>query len=142
MTFDDIPAGVSIFLDANPLVYHFAPDPVFGAACGRLLTGIANNEFSALTSTHVLSEVAHHLMTLEATSTFQWPSKIVQRLKHNPAEIGMLSKFRTSIDTVLNLPIQVSTVQPTGSHGQPNSVSGTAYFPMMLSSSRSCRLTD
>jgi hypothetical protein len=27
MTFADLPAGASIFVDANPFVYHFAPDP-------------------------------------------------------------------------------------------------------------------
>ena len=59
MTFANLPAGASIFLDANPLVYHFAPDPHFGAASSRLLARIVNQEIQAFTSTHVLSEVAH-----------------------------------------------------------------------------------
>ena len=70
MIFADLPAGARIFLDANPLVYHFAPDPAFGPSCSQLLARIANNEISALTSTHVLSEAAHHLMTLEAAGQF------------------------------------------------------------------------
>ena len=37
MTFADLSAGESIFLDANPLVYHFAPDPLFGPACNQLI---------------------------------------------------------------------------------------------------------
>ena len=27
MTFTDIPAGASVFVDANTLVYHFVPEP-------------------------------------------------------------------------------------------------------------------
>ncbi len=87
MTFDDIPLGASLFLDANPLVYHFASDPDLGAACARLLTCIANHEYQAFTSTHILSEAAHHLMTLEAGALFGWKSKVVQRLKQQPARL-------------------------------------------------------
>ena len=35
MTFDQIPAGAAVFLDANSLVYHFTNDPVYGAASTR-----------------------------------------------------------------------------------------------------------
>jgi hypothetical protein len=35
MTFADLPAGASVFVDANPFVYHFAPDPNLGAACSQ-----------------------------------------------------------------------------------------------------------
>ena len=38
MTLDDLPSRARLFLDANPLVYHFASDPAFGPACARLLT--------------------------------------------------------------------------------------------------------
>ena len=72
MTFADLPAGETIFLDANPLVYHFAADPVFGPASNQLIARIENQEIQAFTSTHVLSETAHHLMTLEASSVFGW----------------------------------------------------------------------
>jgi hypothetical protein len=33
MTFAQIPAGAAVFLDANTIVYHFAADPIYGAAC-------------------------------------------------------------------------------------------------------------
>ena len=66
MTFDDLPAGVSIFLDANSLVYPFAPEPVLGPPCAQLLRRIENQERLAFTATHVLSEVAHRLMAIVA----------------------------------------------------------------------------
>ncbi len=55
MTFADLSAGESIFLDANPLVYHFAPDPVFGPACNQLIARAGSGDILAFTSTHVLS---------------------------------------------------------------------------------------
>src|SRR5437764_4226596 len=69
----------------EPLVYHFAPHPTFGTACTQLRTRIGNRELQAITSTHVLSEAAHHLMTVEASTLFGWTSKVVQRLKKQPA---------------------------------------------------------
>ena len=66
MTFAQIPAGAAIFLDANTLVYHFANHPNFGAACTQLVKRIEQHELPGFISTHVLSEIAHRLMTLEA----------------------------------------------------------------------------
>src|SRR2546423_12515183 len=100
MTFAELPAGDSIFLDANPLVYHFAPDPIFGAPCSQSLARITNQEIQAFTSTHVLSEVAHHLITLEAANLFGWSSKIVDHLKQQPTHIQKLTNFRRSIETL------------------------------------------
>ena len=37
MTFDTIPAGLPVFLDANCLVYEATADPTYGPACKRLL---------------------------------------------------------------------------------------------------------
>jgi hypothetical protein len=56
MTFADLLAGESVFLDANALVYHFAAHPAFGAACTRLLQRIENQELLGFSSTPVLSE--------------------------------------------------------------------------------------
>lgn len=111
MTFADLAAGATIFLDANPLVYHFAPDPIFGASCSELLGRVAKGELAAVTSTHVLSETAHHLMTLEAATQFGWTSKVVNRLKQQPARIAQLTNFRRSIESIAQLPIRVLTIQ-------------------------------
>jgi hypothetical protein len=40
VTFDDLAFGDGLFVDANPLVYYFAGDPAFGAACQRLVQRI------------------------------------------------------------------------------------------------------
>jgi predicted nucleic acid-binding protein len=112
MTFADLVGGESIFLDANPLVYHFAPHPKFGSACTQLIKRIDNQELQARTSTHVLSEAAHHLMTLEASTIFGWTSKVAQRLKQQPIHVQKLTNFRQAIEQVSQLGIKVLTIPP------------------------------
>jgi predicted nucleic acid-binding protein len=70
-------------------------------------------ELSGYTSTQVLSEVAHRLMTLEAATLFGWSGKIVQRLKQNPANIQRLTKFRSAVQKVLLMGVQTLSIPPT-----------------------------
>jgi hypothetical protein len=37
MILADVPAGTSVFIDANTLVYHFGPHPTFGQSCTDFL---------------------------------------------------------------------------------------------------------
>lgn len=112
MIFDDLLSGVGLFIDANPLVYYFASDPLLGAACARLITRVQNQELRAYTSTHVLSEAAHKLMALEAAAQFGWSSKVVQRLKQQPDKVQQLTRFRQAIQQVPQLGIQVLSIAP------------------------------
>ena len=66
MTFADLPNGSSVFLDANVFVYHFSQHLHWGPPCTDLLERIERQEMRAFTSTHVLSEATHRLITLEA----------------------------------------------------------------------------
>jgi hypothetical protein len=67
MTFADLTAGDSVFVDANTLIYHCTIDPTFGSACTDLLDRVGRAEIHGFTSTHVRLKVCHRLMTLEAT---------------------------------------------------------------------------
>ena len=53
MTFADLVAGSSVFLDANSWVYHFAPDPTLGTSCHQLVERIEQQDLLGFTSTHV-----------------------------------------------------------------------------------------
>ncbi len=59
VTLAEIPGGAAVFLDANVLVYHFAPHPSLHAACQELLEQCAREELTGYTSAHVLSNAAH-----------------------------------------------------------------------------------
>ncbi len=113
MTFDDLVSGQSLFLDANIFVYQFAPDPVLGPACSELLERIENGEIQGFTSTHVLSEVAHRLMTIEASTVFGWPfTGIAYRLQKNPSEVQKLTAAKVAIDKVLGSAVHTVAVPP------------------------------
>lgn len=113
MIFTDLLAGDAVFVDANTLVYRFSLHPRFGAACVDLLERIERRELSGCTSTHVLSETAHRLMTLEAITLFNWPQAgIGNRLRTHPAEVAKLTAFRQAIERVLQSNLQVVTVSP------------------------------
>jgi predicted nucleic acid-binding protein len=98
MTFADLGAGDSVSLDANTLVYHFSPHPQFGPACNQLVQRIQNQDLLGFTSTHLLTEVAHRLMTFEAATLAGWsPGKVARRLRQQPAAIRNLTRFRVAV---------------------------------------------
>ena len=114
MIFADLPAGAAVFLDANVLVYHFEPHPQFGQACTELLERIENQELTGFTATHLLAEMTHRLMTLEACATFGWPfAGIVQRLKRDPSCLRSLTRFRQALQEVSQYRVQILLVPET-----------------------------
>lgn len=66
MTFAQLGAGDAIFVDANTFTYHFEPHPRWGAACTQLLQRIELQQLVGYTTSHVVAEVSHRLMTIEA----------------------------------------------------------------------------
>ena len=113
MTFADIPTGASVFLDANALVYHFTSHAALGPQCTELMERIDRQDVVGLTSAHVLSELAHRMMTIEAAQVFGWPFQgIAYRLRRHPTEIQQLRRFRRSVDEILASRIQVLPIAP------------------------------
>jgi predicted nucleic acid-binding protein len=114
MTFAMLTPGSSVFLDTNTLVYYFQPHLVYGSACAQLVQAIEHQQLVGITSTHVLGEMAHRLMTLEASALAGWSSsKVSQRLKQNPTAIHGLTRFQAAVDTILQSRIQVLTISPS-----------------------------
>ena len=113
MNFADLPAGASVFLDANVFVYHFTQHPQFGAPCTELLARIERQEVTGFSATHVLTEVAHRLMTIEAAALMGWPfAGIMRRLKRHPEVVQQLVSFRQAIERVCTSRIQLLTIPP------------------------------
>src|SRR5438132_6031492 len=107
MTFADLVAGDSIFVDANTFVYQFSADPILGPPCNQLLQRIENQDLLAFTSVHLLAEVAHKMMTIEANRVFGWPlAGMANRLRRHPVEVQHLTTFRLCIDHVARSRIQ------------------------------------
>src|SRR5262249_47304837 len=113
MIFTDLLAGDAVFVDANTLVYRFSLHPQFGPACTDLLERVERQELSGYTSTHVLSETAHRLMTLEAITLFHRPQAgIGNRWRTHPADVAKLTNFRVAIARAVQGNLQVLTVTP------------------------------
>src|SRR5437016_3630618 len=111
LTFADIAAGIDIYVDANVLVYAFAPHAVFGAACTQLLTRIENKEPRGCTSAQSLSEMCHRLMTIEANDRWGWPfAGIVARLRRHPTEVQTLSRPKKAVDELSLIGLRILPV--------------------------------
>jgi predicted nucleic acid-binding protein len=108
MTFDQIPTGGAVFLDANTLIYHFSAHPTYGAACTRLVERIENHDIQGSTSAHVLGDVVHRLMTVEAIALLGWPAAgIAVRLRKHHSEIPKLHLYQQVPVKVTQLGIHV-----------------------------------
>src|SRR5947209_5211094 len=81
------------------------------APCRQLFLRIENNELQGLTSSHVLADVVHRVMTLEAASLFSRPmTGMANWLKQHPAEVQRLSRHRLAVDDISLMGIQVVPV--------------------------------
>lgn len=114
MSVDAILGGTEIFLDANTLIYHFTNHAKYGPACTRLLERIEHHDLRGYVSSHVLADVAHRLMTIEAMNRLNWPvTRLAARLKKHHAEIPNLSLYRQALVKLGQLGVQVLPVTET-----------------------------
>lgn len=114
MTFLDLSAGADVFVDANVFLHHFGPDPQYGPPSTDLLLRIKRKEIAGFTSTHIVGEIAHRMMTIEAMKRLGWKSAgIAQRLRQNPTEVKQLVAFRQAIQDVPQFGIRILTIDPT-----------------------------
>jgi predicted nucleic acid-binding protein len=113
MKFADLANGESVFIDANTFVYHFSRHPQLEAPCTALLRRIARGELFGFTSTHMIAEAAHRLMSLEACTLFGWPyAGIAQRMRNHPLDVQRLGLFRQAIDQIPQYGIQILIIEP------------------------------
>jgi predicted nucleic acid-binding protein len=113
MIYADLPAGESVFVDASVFIHHFEPNRLFGPAATEFLERIENQVIHGITSTHVVSEVAHRLMTIEAMQAFGWKSGgIALRLRNHPAQVQTLKRFRQAIQEIPLFNVGILAVDP------------------------------
>jgi predicted nucleic acid-binding protein len=110
--YSDLPAGAAVFVDAGVFIHHFEPNAVFGPAATEFLERIENQEITGITTTHIVSEVAHRLMTIEAMKMQGWTSAgIALRLRNHPAIVQSLTGFRQSIQEIPLFNVRVLLVE-------------------------------
>jgi predicted nucleic acid-binding protein len=73
-----------------------------------------NQELAGFTSLHLLGEVAHKLMTVEANALFGWPfAGMAGRLRRHPTEVQRLTAFRRAIEQISQSRVQVLAISMT-----------------------------
>jgi predicted nucleic acid-binding protein len=113
MTFADLVTGDSVFVDANTLIHLFEPHPQLGPFCLQLIQRIDRQDLVGFTSSLVVSEVSHRLMTIEANRVLGWPIPgIGNRLRSNPQEVQKLSLFRRAVEQIAQSRLQILTITP------------------------------
>jgi predicted nucleic acid-binding protein len=111
MIFADLVAGDEVFVDANTLIYHCTLDPMHGIACTDLLDRIGRGEIRGHTSTHILGEVAHRLMGLEAAKLLGNPkASTAKYLKSHLTEIKRLTGFCQAIQDLCLGTLNILTI--------------------------------
>ncbi|MBI4310287.1 MAG: PIN domain-containing protein [Chloroflexi bacterium] len=109
MTFDEIPAGSRLFIDANTFIYHFTGQ---SAECRRLLERCRAGNVRGATGTHVLSEVTHQLMRSEATHKrlITPGGNVTRKLKENPQIVSALETYQQQVALIPAMGIEVLPV--------------------------------
>lgn len=111
MTFADIPAAAAVFVDANTFVYHFVSEPHYGANCTSLLERLERQETQGWTSAHVLAEISHRLMTIEACARFGWPYQgVAARLRRHSQAIAQLQSAEQGLAEIARLGLRIVTI--------------------------------
>src|SRR5262249_23766631 len=88
-----------------------------GAACTRLMERIELRDLLGRTSAHVLADVGHRLMTIEAMNRKRWPAtRLAARLKKQHAEIPNLTLYRQALTRVSQMGVQVLPVTEASVH--------------------------
>lgn len=111
MTFSGILPRTKLYIDANIFVY--ASNGTLGASreCRDLLDRCGRQEFEAFTGTHVLLEVAHRLMMIEAVDKgLVTPGNVPGKLRRRPELASQLNEYSDAIRFILNTGIYILQV--------------------------------
>jgi predicted nucleic acid-binding protein len=108
MKLEDLPNGARIFVDANILIYHFSG---ISLECRAFLQRCESRQVEAFTGVHILLEITHRLMVLEALQkgliTGGQPAR---KLREQPEIIKSLRAYNQSMRQIPRLKIRVRTI--------------------------------
>jgi predicted nucleic acid-binding protein len=105
MQLDGVPDRRRIFLDATVCIYHFAGA---SAQCTRLLERCERGGVAGVTGAHVLAEVAHRLMAIEAVRRgLVSPGTVATKLRAKPEVVRQLSLYQTNLDLLCAIGLEI-----------------------------------
>jgi predicted nucleic acid-binding protein len=105
---DALQSGTRVFVDAPIFIYHFTG---VSDECREFLHRCESAELDALTSSIVVAEVAHRLMTIEAVAQGLVPAGgVVRRLRENPSLVRRLGRYRDQVESIPLMSVEVVPV--------------------------------
>jgi hypothetical protein len=108
MKLDDLPDGARIFVDANILIYHFSG---ISLECRAFLQRCESRQVEAFTGVHIVLEVTHRLMILEALQKgLISGGQPARKLQEQPEIIKVLHEYNQSVQHIPRLNIRVRTM--------------------------------
>ncbi|MBM3890219.1 MAG: PIN domain-containing protein [Verrucomicrobia bacterium] len=108
MALSDLPDGVAAFVDANVFIYHFSG---VSPECRDFLQRVEKRAVRATTGAHVLLEVLHRLMILEALAKgLIAPGQPAKKLKQRPDVIRQLRDYQRCVAEIRRLRMRVAPV--------------------------------
>jgi predicted nucleic acid-binding protein len=108
LTPDQIASGARVFVDAPVFVYHFTG---VSRECKTFLERCEAADVDALTSSVVVAEVAHRLMTLEAVAEgLVTPGNVVTKLRRRPDVVRKLRRYQDQVEKIPLMSVKVVAV--------------------------------
>jgi len=105
MKFDKILSNEKVFIDANIFIYHFTG---VSDQCSNFLNRCEQQELIGITSVHVLLEVLHRLMMIEAVNKrLIEPPNIVKKLQKKHDLVKKLSDYYLNTQKIYDMGIIV-----------------------------------
>lgn len=108
MTFSGVESGTKLYIDANIFVYASN-----GASreCRELIDRCDRREVNAYTGIHVLLEVAHRIMTIEAVDKgLVTPGNVPRKLRRRPELVSQLQDHSAAIRYILEMNIEIMQI--------------------------------
>jgi len=103
--FRELPAGHTVFIDANIFIYHFTG---LSQECSRFLERYERGDLWGVTAVHVLLEVLHRMMMIEAvTKKLVTSGNVAKKLRTKPNVVKQLADYQTQTEAILEMGIEV-----------------------------------
>jgi len=106
----ELTAEQTIFVDANIFIYHFT---ALSQQCSDFLARCERAELWGVTGIHVLLEVLHRLMMVEAVNKgLITPGNVAKKLREKPYVVKQLVDYQIQTEAILEMGIDVTGLPP------------------------------
>lgn len=111
---DCIPAGISIIIDTNIIIYAVLAHPVFGQLCRKFLKRIEAGEIIGYLPTVVMNEVVHKFVISELIErkVKKSTTEVLHRLKNDHEIIRTLQKTWIDIEYLYSFNCLIVSEKP------------------------------